>query len=119
MAWTCPLCNETNKDDIQRCFCGQEYGQMANAHGVTETSSVGINGIVSETRSRKTLHTVDVAAQEEARKDMIVGGLWFTGGILITGLTYLVARQKGGIYVVTSGAIIYGAIQFLRGLYRQ
>src|SRR6185295_15854679 len=53
-----------------------------------------------------------------ARKNMIVGALWCGGGLLVTFLTYGAATSdpNGGTYVVAWGAIVFGAIQFFRGL---
>jgi hypothetical protein len=48
---------------------------------------------------------------------MFRGLLWFFGGCLVTAFTYISAAKSpyGGSYVVAYGAIIYGAIQFVRG----
>lgn len=51
-------------------------------------------------------------------KDMLVGALWCIGGIVVTALTYSAASEGGGTYVVAWGAILFGGIQFLRGLFR-
>jgi|GEM_PF-2186868 len=50
-------------------------------------------------------------------KNMLVGGLWLIGGLLVTALTYS-ASSGGGTYVVTYGAIIIGAVQFIGGLFQ-
>ena len=49
---------------------------------------------------------------------MFRGALWCGGGILVTVVTYLAAENSpgGGTYVVAWGAILFGAIQFFRGL---
>ena len=53
-------------------------------------------------------------------RDMVVGGLWCLGGILVTVLTYGAAASNpgGGRYVVAYGAILFGAIQVIRGALR-
>ncbi len=51
------------------------------------------------------------------QRDMIIGGLVCVVGILITAITYSSA-EGGGTYVVAWGAIVFGAIQFFRGLYK-
>ncbi|MCC3154688.1 hypothetical protein Q3A66_16860 [Hymenobacter sp. BT770] len=56
--------------------------------------------------------------REAARKDMLHGGLWLGGGLLVTGFTYAMASADGGSYFMTWGAIIFGGIQFLKGLVR-
>jgi hypothetical protein len=58
------------------------------------------------------------AKRKNASKDLVVGGLWFLGGIIVTVVTYSAASSGGGTYVVAYGAIIFGAVQFVRGLMR-
>ncbi len=52
-----------------------------------------------------------------AKKNMLYGALWCIGGILVTAVTFS-AAGKGGTYVVAWGAIIFGGIQFFRGLFQ-
>jgi hypothetical protein len=54
-----------------------------------------------------------IAQQNSAKRDMLVGGLWCAGGTLVTVLSY---GSKGGI--IAWGAIVFGGIQFFRGLFR-
>jgi uncharacterized protein YgiM (DUF1202 family) len=58
------------------------------------------------------------APASSAQHDMMVGGLWCLGGILVTALTYNMASESGGHYFIAWGAILFGGIQFLRGLFR-
>jgi len=44
-----------------------------------------------------------------------LGALWCVGGILVTALTYA-AASGGGTYLVAWGAVVFGAIQAVRGL---
>jgi hypothetical protein len=46
---------------------------------------------------------------------MVVVGLWCVGGTIVTIVTYQ-AASGGGTYMVAWGAIVFGGIQFLRGL---
>jgi hypothetical protein len=50
------------------------------------------------------------------RRHMIVGGIVCAVGITVTAVTYSAASDGGGNYVVAWGAIVFGAIQFFRGL---
>lgn len=50
-----------------------------------------------------------------AKRNMLVGGLWCGGGLLVTLFTYM-AASGGGTYVVAWGAIIFGGWQFLKGI---
>lgn len=56
--------------------------------------------------------------QQNINSDMIIGGIFFTGGLFLTGYTYMNA-SGGGKYFVTWGAILFGFIQFMRGLMRR
>ncbi len=58
------------------------------------------------------------ASHSSANRNMLVGGVICIIGILVTIGTYAAASHSssGGSYVVAWGAIIFGAIQFFRGL---
>jgi len=53
----------------------------------------------------------------EGQRDALIGGLWLTGGLLVT-FGSMAATSGGNGYVVTFGAIIYGAFRLIRGLSR-
>jgi len=55
------------------------------------------------------------AVNNAAKRTMIIGGLVFVVGSIVTISTYTSA-SGGGTYVIAWGAIIFGAIQFFRGL---
>lgn len=57
---------------------------------------------------------IDEAKKSSANKDMLYGALWCVGGIIVTVVTMSNA-SGGGTYVVAWGAIIFGAIQFIKG----
>jgi hypothetical protein len=57
------------------------------------------------------------AKRARHRRNMTVGGLWCVGGTAVTLITYTAASSGGGTYVVAWGAILFGALQFLAGLY--
>ena len=59
------------------------------------------------------------AVKKMGQKHMLYGALWCIGGTLVTALTYQAAANKGGgSYVVAWGAIVFGAIQFFRGMFQ-
>jgi hypothetical protein len=57
-------------------------------------------------------------AQERAagKRNMMVGGLWFSGGALFSIYTFASAEGLGGRYYVAIGALVVGAAQFCKGL---
>lgn len=50
--------------------------------------------------------------KKDANKDVLYGGIWFVGGLAVTLVS--VASGKGGF--IAYGAVIFGGIQFFRGL---
>lgn len=50
---------------------------------------------------------IEEAKNDKARKDMIYGALWFAGGTILT---------LANIGFIFWGAILFGGIQFFRGL---
>ena len=56
------------------------------------------------------------ARTKAAKKNMLYGALWCIGGIVVTVVTLGMAMEGGGTYIVAWGAIVFGAIQFFRGL---
>ena len=58
-----------------------------------------------------------VTESEAARRDVLYGGLWLLVGIAVTVGTYLFADFSGGSrFIVAWGAMLFGGLQFLRGL---
>ena len=55
--------------------------------------------------------------KKRASSDMKIGGAVCIIGIVITAVTYNMAKEKGGTYFIAWGAIAFGAIQFLKGLF--
>ena len=55
--------------------------------------------------------------QKQGNKNMGFGALWCIGGLVVTAVTYS-AASNGGHYVVAWGAVVFGTIQFLQGLFQ-
>ncbi|MEQ8786429.1 MAG: hypothetical protein RIC55_09020 [Pirellulaceae bacterium] len=58
------------------------------------------------------------AVRSAGLRNMGIGALWCIGGIAVTAITFSMASEGGGSYIVTWGAILFGGIQFLRGLWQ-
>lgn len=55
--------------------------------------------------------------RKKARKDVWIGGAWLVGGAAIWIGTYVAAASNGGSYYMTWGAVVFGGIQFVKGIY--
>ena len=58
-----------------------------------------------------------VAKRNSATNHMVVGGLFFVGGGIATIVSYN-AADPGGEYFLFWGAIIFGGLEFLYGLFK-
>ena len=56
------------------------------------------------------------ARREIGRKNMVQGAVWCFIGVAVTTMTFRMAAGGGGKVVVAWGAIVFGFIQFVRGL---
>ncbi|ADB18859.1 hypothetical protein Psta_4211 [Pirellula staleyi DSM 6068] len=56
------------------------------------------------------------AIRSQGWRDAIWGAVWCFGGLAVTAFSYM-AAQGGGRYVLAWGAVIFGGIQMMRGLY--
>ena len=64
-------------------------------------------------------YMVDMAASERrSRKsrDIAIGAVLLTLGLLVTAGTYGSASESGGTYVIAYGPMIFGVIRLIRGL---
>lgn len=95
----------------EQLVSGQSPDQVKSAlieRGMDSASAgVVVNGLVDAQRSSQT---------SAAIRNIVVGGLFCVGGTVITIATYSAAAQGGGRYVVFWGAIVFGFIQFIRGI---
>lgn len=115
---------ETSTEEQQKAI-NQIYDYAASLvlkekKSYTETKAALIaQGIDEESASTIVTNLeeeINGAKKKQANKDMRNGALWCVGGIIVTAVTYSNA-SGGGTYVVTWGAIIFGAVQFFKGLF--
>jgi hypothetical protein len=50
-------------------------------------------------------------------RNMLSGGMWCLAGIVVSGFPFS-APSAGGVLIVTWGALLYGSVKFLLGLYQ-
>jgi hypothetical protein len=90
--------------------------QTVDGNSVRIRDASGHEGFIDGKAKIESLQAT-ASQNHDPQHDMLVGGLWCVGGILVTAITYS-AAQGGGHYVVAWGAILFGGIQFMRGLFR-
>mgnify|MGYP001043019291 FL=1 len=75
-----------------------------------------LNGVEGYISGQTRLRVIPEKSKALARKNIISGALWCGAGLLITGIG---ATSSGsGTYVIAWGAILYGGIQLVTGIYQ-
>ena len=102
----CPKCRLINPPSAGRCDCGYDFGTQSMKPSYLQ-GAAGDSEVISE------------LVRALGRRDLTVGGLWLGLGLVATVGTYaLAASEGGGRYFVAYGAIVFGFLRLLRGLYR-
>lgn len=84
------------------------YNDLIKTQGLSEEDAkVVVNNVSEEIRKQR---------NGKAEKNAIIGGIVALIGLLVTIVTYSNASGSGGTYIVAWGAILYGGIQFFRGV---
>jgi hypothetical protein len=97
------------EDALQR---GQSHSEIAKELLAREELPLDAGYMVIEK-----LYAARIAAQRRAAiQPMVIGAGAFLIGLLITIATYNYASKFGGISIVTSGVVIWGGTQFIKGL---
>ena len=110
----CPKCRLIVPPDAERCDCGYDFAtRTVKGSYLNHADPESVGGA----------HTVpdEIVAElvrAQGRRDVTVGGLVVVAGVLVTAVTYGAASQAGGQYVIAHGAILFGALQLLRGIVR-
>lgn len=105
----CPSCGYRNSSHRITCkSCRSSLADVATVSPpVSEASQLAAD---TPPLSKDELRAVAV-------RNMVVGGLWCVGGIVVTAVSYSSA-EPGGTYIITWGAVLFGAIQFLKGFFQ-
>ena len=111
--------NETEQQELIDYIYGLAAGYMQEGISDKEiVTKLEIEGLDTESAQAVVQNLAAMRKKEikqRANKNMGFGALWLIGGTIVTAVTYS-AASGGGTYVVTYGAIVVGAIQFLQGL---
>ena len=94
---------------------GSTLGELEDAFRADGLTEEELREVMLEFEGR-TPKTREARNQSE----MLHGLIWLAGGILVTGITYLIAwnSEKGGWYVIAWGPALAGATQFIRAAMR-
>lgn len=91
-------------EQMKNGFSSQEIQSMLVEQGLERTVAATIVANLNQART-DAIHKV-------GRKNIFFGAAWCIGGIVLTAATY----NDGGTVIIAWGAIVFGAIQFFRGL---
>ena len=88
---------------------GQEFPHLGRQLAAERT--------IQAARDLEDLAAYAVEIRRAGLRNMAIGGVVCVAGLVITGVTFSAAASSGGgSYIVFWGAIVFGAIQFFRGL---
>ncbi len=86
-----------------------EIQKSLNRQGLDAKEAARVVGELKQVKAQ----ALKVAAQ----KNMFYGAFWCIGGFAVTVVTHQTAADMGGgRFIIAWGAILFGALQFLRGL---
>ena len=109
MAKDCPVCGVVNPQEAGLCDCGFNFER-------TEARLMA-QGVEQDAARRVIEHIGRREARRRAKRNLIVGALWCTGGLIVTIATlHAAVSAGGGKYLIAWGAVVFGAIQMFRGL---
>ncbi len=109
----CRNCQNRKLDFQQGLICGLS-GERAAFEEECEHFSVDGEAVMANA-NRAISDAGATQSSAAAQRNMLYGALWFIGGTAVTVLSYQGASH-GGRYVIAWGAIVFGLVQFIRGL---
>jgi hypothetical protein len=95
---------------LKRGATAQDAASRLSALGLDAATAAGVVANVERFK-----HELGAAYRAAGLKSAGFGLLWCIGGIVVTALTYA-AASGGGTFIVAWGAVLFGAIQAVRGL---
>jgi hypothetical protein len=117
----CPSCRKNLDAPPEPAAPEIAFGAVPGAVGAPELErSPAGRALDPEAASASVRRYEDAQAATDrlaGQRNMLFGALWCCGGIAVTALTFRAAANSGGgRYIFAGGAILFGAIQFIRGL---
>jgi hypothetical protein len=97
-------------------FLNHENQQEQNLE--QSNNSQTVEDCTNEETSISNASGMETNIAAEGARNMLVGALWCIGGVVVTAATYSAVKESGGTYIVAWGAILFGGIQFFRGVFQ-
>jgi hypothetical protein len=104
-----------HKNDV---FHMTEHVSQNDSAWIKVRDEAGNEGFIDGETQIRVDEEAEPASKESGQKNMLVGALWCIGGIVVTAVTYSNASTSGGTYFVAWGPVLFGGIQFLKGLFQ-
>ena len=109
----CPKCKLENPATAERCDCGYDF-----AGKVVKASYLELDKARSAREKARLAPQPSEEVRQKGRQDMLFGGVALALGLSVTVVTYRFAESLGGAYIIAKGAIVFGALWFIRGVDR-
>lgn len=95
-------------EQLQHSESSLHVQAMLVAKGLDEASAADVVDQLCAARAK--------SHDASRRRRMWLGAILCVGGIAVTVVSYVATSERGGSFVVMTGAIVYGGILFLRAL---
>lgn len=107
-----------NQEEIIRQIYNYAMNLLVNAEKTPQEVKIRLveKGLTEQDAEIIVTNIVRQIRNIKANKDILYGTLWCLGGLLVTWLSYELASENGS-YIAFYGAIIFGAFQFIKGLF--
>ena len=108
----------TQEEVIQEVY--KYAGELVKA-GLTASQvekkliAIGLDRTFAASVVRNVFSIRTKAIQDTAKKKMFQGALWCLGGLAVTAVNFSLSFEGEGL-ILAWGAVIFGALQFMRGL---
>lgn len=96
-------------------LAGRIVSELDSGRGRADVIAALAGEGLAEESASVLVHEIGDTLASKWGRHMVTGALWCGGGTLVTVLTYQ-AAANGGTYMVAWGAIVFGLVDFVRGL---
>jgi len=94
---------------LQQCESSRHVEAMLVAKGLDEAAAADVVDQLCAARAQ--------AHDASRRRRMWLGGILCFGGTIVTVVSYVMAEDRGGSFMVMTGPILFGGILFFRALF--